>query len=74
MELASSAILMETLWMLSLLQAKSRDMEFSGELATFVTHVEVINITMLTDRYDNGDQREGFFSENILDGQVIFTR
>ena len=25
-------------------------------------------------RYDNGDQREGFFKDNILDGQVIFTR
>jgi len=25
-------------------------------------------------RYDNGDQREGFFLDNILDGQVIFTR
>ena len=25
-------------------------------------------------RYANGDQREGFFEDNILDGQVIFTR
>ena len=42
MDLASSAILMETLWMLSLLQARSRDMEFLGELATFVIHISVI--------------------------------
>ena len=25
-------------------------------------------------KYPNGDQREGFFSENVLDGQVIYTR
>ena len=25
-------------------------------------------------RYANGDQREGFFRDNILDGQVIFTK
>ena len=31
-------------------------------------------MTFITLRYDNGDQREGFFRDNILDGQVIFTK
>ena len=33
---------------------------------------ELWRITLL--KYPNGDQREGFFSENVLDGQVIYTR
>ncbi|XP_023346811.1 uncharacterized protein LOC111715685 isoform X3 [Eurytemora carolleeae] len=35
---------------------------------------ETLSLELFNFRYSSGDQREGFFSDNILDGQVIYTR
>ena len=65
MDEASSVIPMGTALTRSLWLGRSWDTESSSESKLFLVKFELDQF-----RYASGDQREGFFRDNILDGQV----